>query len=966
MTEATRLARTSVLILLLLGVLSPVPTSAAVLFDNSKADKVWDITLPTSTPLLGDTNGHYINFFKGFLSLGNPSPILGPDNAWVTTATTTTARIKKAGNYTCDSLTSGTAGFSVNGPTYNINNAGYFPTDSTPPVSVGTDYCDFHFAGAGIPTGTPLSVAFFGTAAPHAIAGSDSNSGTSFDGFYGNPIPGGFAFQLCDIDGCSGGFSTTTTPTTTPSGPSSVLFLPGIESSRLYRPDYNGGEDKLWEPNIDADVQDLYLGSGGTGGRSDIYTKEKDVIDTDPTGHDIYKPFLTKMDGLKSVGTIADWEPIAYDWRLSLDEILSSGHDINGRIYYTGDLAGTTTPYVIQELRKLASTSKSGKVTIVAHSNGGLVAKRLTEILGPTEASKLIDKIILVAVPQVGTPMAIGAGLHGYGQELGRGYVESKNSARTFASTSPMFYNLLPSQGYFTQVDNSVIYFDPSTSEWITRYGGVVHSQDRLDTFLTDSYRRSDPQTGNVNQPTQLDAGLLTQANALHTHLDTWTPPIGVDLIQIAGWGLPTMSGITYKQSSPESQTSISPDIVTTIDGDGTVVTPSALWTSASVAKNYWVDLKTYNDQRFINTTLGLFPFDHSRILATIPVNNYISDLISSTTKPLADYQYLSNTVPTTNTTSLRFALHSPLTLSLYDNQGRHAGISTSTGQIEEEIPDTYYMELGDVKYIFTDTSNPTHIQMSGYATSTFTFNVDQLQGDILTASTTFKDIPVTPSTQVNLDVVSDISTLSPMHIDLGDGVVHSITPKPGDIATLDLTPPEITLAFSTSTNSLVSTATDDSGKATLTSATAYPTLKKNQTGTVTTTLTATDPSGNSTILIYTFKYPTKDRRVVITPVSISYNGKIVKLSSTSLKYKWNLATDGSYKMFASYIQTTSTSTESHFRPKKKVTIIMTKPADIDDGDEDDDADARKIRQKVAGLVLPYIKTSNGKIITNY
>lgn len=754
--------------------------------------------------------------------------------------------------------------------------------------------------------------------------------------------------------------------TTPPSGPSSVLFLPGIESSRLYRPDYSGGTDKLWEPNIDADIQDLYLGSGGTGGRSDIYTKERDIIDTDPTGKDIYKPFLNKMDGLKSSGTIADWEPIAYDWRLSLDELLSSGHDIDGRIYYTGDLAGTSTPYIIQELRRLASTSKSGKVTIVAHSNGGLVAKRLTEVLGPAEASNLIDRIIFVAVPQVGTPMAIAAGMHGYDQDHGGGFIESKNSARTFASTSPMFYNLLPSQGYFTQVDNSVVYFDYPLTDWISRYGGVVHSQERLNTFVTDSYLRANPQTGNINQPIQLDAGLLAQANELHAHLDTWTPPAGVDLIQIAGWGVPSLSGITYRQTIPGNQSTIAPDVITTIDGDGTVVTPSALWTSGSFAKNYWMNLKKYNNSNLLNTSLGIKPFEHSRILSTNPVNDFISDLIASSTKSLADYQYLSTTAPVGDTTSLRYALHSPLTLNLYDTMGHHTGISTSTGEIEEQIPGTYYMELGDVKYIFTDASSSAHIQMSGYATSTFTFNVDQMRGDTLIASTTFKDVPVTPTTQVNLDVVSDISTLSPMHIDLGDGLVHSIAPKPDGVATLDLTSPEITLAFSTSTNTLTPTAIDDSGLAAMTGTTSFPILKKGQSGVATTTLIATDPSGNSTQLIYTFKYPAKDRRIAITPVSIVSNGKVTKLLNTFVKYKWNIATSSSYSMFASYLQTTSTSTESHFRPKKNVTIVMSKPIDLDDGDTDDDVDARSTRLKLTGLVIPSVSTNQGKISVTY
>ncbi len=138
----------------------------------------------------------------------------------------------------------------------------------------------------------------------------------------------------------------------------------------------------------------------------------------------------------------------------------------------------------------------------------------------------------------------------------------------------------------------------------------------------------------------------------------------------------------------------------------------------------------------------------------------------------------------------LRYELHSPLTLNLYDDQGRHTGISTTTGQVEEQIPGTYYKEWGHVKYIFTDASTSAHIIMNGYAAGIFTFNVDQLVGNSIIASTTFKDIPTTASTTVSIDVQSDISTLSSLRIDKNrDGLVdQTLIPKLNDIATVDTT----------------------------------------------------------------------------------------------------------------------------------------------------------------------------------
>jgi len=569
---------------------------------------------------------------------------------------------------------------------------------------------------------------------------------------------------------------------------SNVLFLPGIEGSRLYRPNYAGGTDKLWEPNIDSDVKDLYMNSDGTSTRLDVYTKEGDVINELPDGENIYKSFIEKINDLKTNGTIADWEPIAYDWRLSLDDILTYGNDVQGRIYYSGDLRSTSTPYIIQELRNLAATSKTGKVTIVAHSNGGLLAKRLTELLGSAESAELIDKMIFVAVPQAGTPTAIAAGLHGYEQDNVLGLVTSKSTARTLASAAPMEYQLLPSAQYFTYIDDLVVAFDPSLTDWISRYGSIIHSQDRLYQFLTDTFGRVDPETGDINQPIQFNSALLSSAETLHASLDTWTPPTGVQLTQIAGWGVPkTVDGITYRGKGA----GVTPEANFTIDGDGTVVVPSALWTSTTTgATNYWVDLAAWN-RRLTNTiAFGFFDTSHRNIFEVPDLDQLISDQITNITKPLSDYNYLSIETPTASGKRLRYSLHSPLTLNLYDVEGRHTGISTSTGQVEEQIPGTYYTEFGDVKYLFSDASANANIIMNGYATGTFTFNVDEYSGNTLTTSTTFKDIPTTASTIVSLGVQSDISTLSSMMVDEnGDGKnVFTITPKIGE--TVNYEPP--------------------------------------------------------------------------------------------------------------------------------------------------------------------------------
>ena len=566
---------------------------------------------------------------------------------------------------------------------------------------------------------------------------------------------------------------------------SNVLFLPGIEASRLYKPAvFGSNENRLWEPDNDTDVTNLFLDQNGKSVITDIYTR--DVMDDAYGIIGIYGSFLDTLKDLKSSGKIADYSAAAYDWRLSLDDILNGGTVTgSGDSEQISYIDATTSPYIISELRRLVASSKSGKVTIVAHSNGGLVAKALLKRLADTNDPLLskIDRLIFVAVPQLGTPEAIAADLHGYEQDIMLGKL-SAHEARQFAQNSSPAYNLLPDENYFTYVDTPVVTFDPALSDWISKYGPVIHSQELLNNFLTDTYGRVAAESTDIKTPVTLNAGLLSAADTLHDSLDTWQIPSGIKVTEIAGWGVPTtVSGINYVKENG----TIEPDMNTTIDGDGTVTTPSALWTNGDASVDrYWVDLKKYNNDYWYKNYIDLLPFDHKSILEVNKLDDFISDIITSNVQSLSSYNYLSTESPPSTEKRLAYSLHSPLTLDFYDDSGNHTGISTSTGQVEEQIPGTYFAEMGDSKYIFTDTDIPIHIFMNGYADGTFTFNVDEFQGDTEIASTTFQDIPTTASTKVSLGATGDITTLTAMSIDAdGDGETDiTLVPKLGQIVT--------------------------------------------------------------------------------------------------------------------------------------------------------------------------------------
>lgn len=571
---------------------------------------------------------------------------------------------------------------------------------------------------------------------------------------------------------------------------SSVLFLPGLKASRLYKEGILNCsvncEDQLWEPNWDTDVEALFMNPDGTSMSEMVYTR--DLMSEAYGTINIYKSFLENLEEMKSVdGTIADYSAVPYDWRLSLEDIINGGVKTGDNISYIGI---SDDPYIESELRRLASTSDNGKVTIVAHSNGGLVAKALLKKLADEGDPLLtkVDKVIFVAVPHLGTPSAITAMLHG--DKQGIPVLATELTARRLGEYLPGGYHLLPSQKYFETVSNPAVTFGDGMDDWVTRFGEEVTSESGLHGFLTDSYERIESEDENLLTPSYLHNDLMTYAETIHESLDSWIPPSTMEIVEIAGWGIPTtISGVEYY----EDKGKIKFKPITTIDGDGTVVTPSAHWSNGITASTtkYWVDEGQWNKDNRLSTLGGLNSINHKNILEVQEIISLIEDSIEkSATFPTRTYVF--NSVPTreVDTPRLVYSLHSPLTLDIYDSLGNHTGVSTTTGEIEEQIPGTYFIQFGDEKYIFTDTGSPFTISMSGYDSGTFTFKIEQLQGDSTVSSVEFKDIPTTASTTVRMSITNDIQSLSSLVIDSDDDGNSDINLTPVIGGSVTYTPP--------------------------------------------------------------------------------------------------------------------------------------------------------------------------------
>lgn len=570
---------------------------------------------------------------------------------------------------------------------------------------------------------------------------------------------------------------------------SNVLFLPGIKGSRLYEdacaPE-SSCEKLLWEPGIIGNaMEDLFLDDQGKS-VNHIYTKVGDILDT-AGGTKYYQSFIEDMDEIVVSGDMNEWRSVAYDWRLSLQDILSHGTLEGDRLYYD---TATSTPYIEQTLRELAGSSKTGKVTIVAHSNGGLVTKKLLQSLGDTETQALVDKVVFVAVPQLGAPQAVGTLLYGYREGIptdSLSFVVAPDTARVLAEHSPMAYHLLPSAEYFRTVldaSHPLIFFDTEISfeKERTAYGNVINTTEEMGQFLSaEEGGRTKPDESDTKSANVLPATFFQYADDTHDSIDAWAAPSGVEVYQIAGWGdVETVAGIRYHEwynpFTKKMGTLFTP--LFTEDGDGVVPIPSALYmsTGTSNVHRFWVDLLQIREDTRKK-------YKHGNIFEADSMRSFLTSLFNDEAFTFSDYILESQPTSPQLDKKLIFYLHSPLTLTLCNSSGICTGINED-GDISEDIDGATYGEFGEIKYVIVPEGDSYTLTMNGLAEGSFTLIVEEVEGSEVLSSVTFADIPTTLDTVATLVAGDGIESVGNLQIDEnGDGTSDTnLTPSIDDV----------------------------------------------------------------------------------------------------------------------------------------------------------------------------------------
>lgn len=570
---------------------------------------------------------------------------------------------------------------------------------------------------------------------------------------------------------------------------SNVLFLPGIEGSRLYYRGALGVEHQVWEPDYRTDIPYLAMNADGTS-KYPLYTRDiigamqehnplwNTIAGMFGTNLETYRGFEDFMDTLVASSTfgLREWRAYPYDWRYDVRDIITQGTP-------TAMPDGTVRQvYLEQMVKEMASSSASHKVTIVAHSNGGLLAKALAEKLG-AEASQYIDRIIMVGTPQWGTPMAAGALLHADNFSDVPSLIMKSAEVRSVTSGMNGPYGLLPSPAYFSHVSDPVAMFAAGgllSGKYATSFGEALNSFSSLANFLTDAAGLN-AQMGTATDlrvPLALSSVLVNKGAATHGVLDAWTPPANVALTAIAGWGQDTVKTLAYSTGSKVVCTNStfssysvcadSPTLlhtpVTTQDGDGTVVSPSAV---GNVGNGLY-----FNALDFVHNEKE--NIEHRNLTSARPIQDVISSLLQR--GDIGAGQYIAPSKPPNeaNPIKLRISSHSPVNLVMTDASGNQSGVlpipGTDFSGIKRDISGSSVQVFDDEEYISVPGSGSYQVTASGYATGSATLAVETIgSSGESNATATFADIPVAGDSTTAFSV-TDGSVSAPAVDVNGDG----------------------------------------------------------------------------------------------------------------------------------------------------------------------------------------------------
>ena len=476
------------------------------------------------------------------------------------------------------------------------------------------------------------------------------------------------------------------TPTRTP-----VLFVPGTLGTEIKK-----GNTLLW-----ADLEKM--------------------IQESPLGDRFMDPLAFNQDGtptdsLLTVGNVLGNPQGRFDYTAGLlSEFMSRGYTVNTDFFlfpydWRGDITDNADGALINRIDTILSQTGSGKIDIIAHSQGGLLIKKF--LLDNPKYDSKIRKIVFLGTPNLGSPKSARTLLEG--DDLG---VEWKlnnvtmlqldsDEVKRISLNMPAIYEMLPSREYFSQISGYL-----GTGKTIYDY--TTTKQKLIDDGLNSS--------------------LISLAENFHSvALDNFSfSGTGIDVWNIVGCQQPTVTQILQKGTNFND--------VTYKAGDGTVPFFSATHLGGA-------------------STLYALKVEHGTMPSNEVIRAQIADILTSET--VQTRAGLTTNPSTCHFNGVKVSVHSPADLNVYDPQGRHLGPNTD-GSFDTQIPGVAYDTIGEEKFAFLPelpTGQTYTVKLIATGAGTMSFVSEKVEESSTVNTAVYFDVPISVGSTADI-ALTDANT---------------------------------------------------------------------------------------------------------------------------------------------------------------------------------------------------------------
>jgi len=420
-----------------------------------------------------------------------------------------------------------------------------------------------------------------------------------------------------------------------------VIIIPGITGTYLFK-NYDDYEE-IW-PNFsklitsldDSFLNDLALLIDGT------EDPEKpiaigDIIENMLYFH-IFDELITNLENYGGYIKNENLFVFPYDWRMSTTE---------------------NSLLLKEKIDEIILSTESEKVDIIAHSMGGLIAKKyVAEFL-----QDKVDHLIFLGTPQLGAPQAFKVLMYGDDMGYSLGVLGlNKLRAKFISQNMPAVYELLPSEKYI-DLNGSYI-----KDELNTGTGQVELDYEQTKDLMIEKGRNE---------------LMYPFAEDLHGGIDSLDiAETGIDAYNFIGCGSTTIGKITLKQKKLWKNLFFGwgdDYILKYVSGDGTVPLVSA------------------------NRAIGASPYyvkgaSHGALPSADGVRENILSILKG--EELQSFPNISTTASECGISGKIVSTHSPVELHIYDEEGNHTG-PKDNGEIDYGIDKVSYDQIEGENYAF-------------------------------------------------------------------------------------------------------------------------------------------------------------------------------------------------------------------------------------------------------------------------